>query len=284
MNNVFVKLYSYLPSGTDAEQNIINYLINHSEKVINMNIRQLANVTYTSPSTIIRLAKKLSYEGFSDLKNALIYDMAIRDQNKEQLVQDVEPDDDLDTIIEKVTMRNIISLQNTEKLLNKDYIAKSVRLMEDARNINLFGMGSSLLVAKDTSLKFLRINKQCNVFDDWHTQLIMAKNTKADDLGIIFSYSGKTEEMIKCAETIKQNGAKIILITGFENSPISKYADVILNVAATEYLFRSGAMSSRISQMNVVDILYTAYINNNYDDSVKRISITHIKKYGEEEN
>lgn len=278
MNNVFVKLYSYFPAATNAEQNIINEIINNSQELMNMNVRELAKATYTSPSTIIRMVKKMGYAGFSDFKNALIYDFAIRNQNEEVLIEDISKEDDLENIIEKVTMRNIISLQNTEKLLNEEYIEKTLDLMARAKRLNLYGMGSSLLVAKDMSLKFLRIDKTCNVYDDWHNQLTMAKNTKPNDLSIIFSYSGKTEEMLKCAEIIKKNSGKIILISGFENSPIGKYADIILNIAATEYLFRSGAMSSRIFQMNVVDILYTAYINMDYDDSIKKIGITHMDK------
>ena len=282
MDNVFVKLYSYYPAATSAEQNIIDRIIENSEDLLRMNVREFASTTFTSPSTVIRLVKKLGFEGFLDFRNSLIYDFATRNQTKDTLVEDVSKEDDLDDIIEKVTRRNIISLQNTEKLLSRKDIELAVRYMAEADKINLFGMGSSLLVAKDTSLKFLRIDKDCSVYDDWHNQLIMAKNTKDKELSIIFSYSGKTREMLECAEAIKARSGKIILITGFENSPISRFADIVLTIAATEYLFRSGAMSSRIAQMNLVDILYTAYINKNYEESIKRIGITHIKKNEEE--
>ena len=43
-------------------------------------------------------------------------------------------------------------------------------------------------------------------------------------------------------------------------------------------LFRSAAMSSRISQLNIIDILYTAYANRQYEYSLKQLRKTHIKK------
>ena len=43
-------------------------------------------------------------------------------------------------------------------------------------------------------------------------------------------------------------------------------------------MFRSGAMSSRMSQLNVVDILFTALANADYDQSVDQLSRTHIVK------
>ena len=41
---------------------------------------------------------------------------------------------------------------------------------------------------------------------------------------------------------------------------------------------RSGAMSSRIAQLNVVDALFAAYVNRNYEKSVKRFSTNYIGK------
>ena len=37
-------------------------------------------------------------------------------------------------------------------------------------------------------------------------------------------------------------------------------------------------MSSRISQLNIIDILYTAYANRQYEYSLKQLRKTHIKK------
>src|SRR5690606_38424324 len=181
-------------------------------------------------------------------------------------------------IVEKVTYKNIVTLEDTKSLIDNEMIEQCIELIRQARNICLFGMGSSLLVAQDAHLKFMRLNKPCTVNVDWHVQLLTAKNMSASDIAIIISYSGETVEMITCAKAIKKTGAKIITITGYGNSPIASLADYPLYVAANDALIRSGAMSSRISQLNMIDILYTGYANTQFEKALEKISKTHIQK------
>jgi DNA-binding MurR/RpiR family transcriptional regulator len=133
-------------------------------------------------------------------------------------------------------------------------------------------------VAKDAYLKFLRINKPCLIRDDWHAQLLQARNITNNDVAIAISYSGMTEEVLRCVQTAKENNAPIIAITRFEENPLSEIADYNLYVSATEFIFRSGAMSSRISQLGIIDILLTALINRNYEKYLKQFQKTHIEK------
>ena len=63
----------------------------------------------------------------------------------------------------------------------------------------------------------------------------------------------------------------------------AQLADHVLYVAANESLFRNGAMSSRLSQLNVMDILYTAYASRNHEDTMRRLTKTHIYKPGDPE-
>ena len=77
---------------------------------------------------------------------------------------------------------------------------------------------------------------------------------------------------------LKEKGVPIIAITRFEKNAISEMADYNLNVAATEFIFRSGAMSSRIGQLNIIDILYTAMVNRDYENSMEKFKNTHISK------
>ena len=158
-----------------------------------------------------------------------------------------------------------------------------VELIANARTVLLFGIGSSLCVAKDTYLKFLRLDKPCVVNEDSHSQLLQARNATAQDVGIVFSYSGQTMEMIQCIKEMKAGGAPVIAVTRYYPSEVAQLADHVLYVAANESLFRNGAMSSRLSQLNVMDILYTAYASRNHEDTMRRLTKTHIYKPGDPE-
>lgn len=175
-----------------------------------------------------------------------------------------------------------MSLEDTKNLVDPDVMRQCISLIQNARIVYMFGMGASLCAAKDAYLKFLRLNKLCFVNEDWHSQLIQARNATKDDLGIVFSYSGNTVEVVECMKALKQNHTPIIAITRCVSSPVSELADQKLYTTANESLFRSGAMSSRISQLNIVDILYTALTSDHYDTSLNQLSRTHIHKPGED--
>ncbi|GAA0371442.1 MurR/RpiR family transcriptional regulator [Alkalibacterium iburiense] len=273
-----IKLKEYKKDASPTEKAIIDYILNNPEETSRLTIYMLAERTYTSPSSIIRLCKKNGYGGFKDFIKELIYEQAIRTNYKEVTSSDLKRTDDIEEIVSKVTHKNIISLEETESLLDYDVLKTCVEKIYNSEKLTIFGMGASQIVAKDAQLKFTRINKMSYVSEDWHTQLLYAKNMDKGDVALVISYSGQTEEMITCAQTAKANGATVISITKVADSPIERLADYSLYVASNEFSFRSGAMSSRIAQLNLIDILYSGYVNQMYDESLELLEKTQIKK------
>ncbi len=282
MANVFIKLNSYIQSATPSEKEIINYILNNYREVIREDVRTLAEKTFSSASTIVRMCKKLGYTGFADMKNELIYEVALTESNKKQLNKNVGDTHNVSDTIEMILEKTQTSLTNTSKLQNEEDILQVLDLIENSENINLFGMGSSLLAARDMKQKFLRVGKVLNIDDDWHIQYLFAKNSDPTTLAIIFSYSGNTKEIIDCVKVLKQNSSKIVAITGFLNSYVAKNSDIILQVAPSENIPRPGAFSSRISQLHIIDILYNIYIHRHYDKYMEKLSDNFIGK--EDEN
>ncbi|HOK63104.1 MAG TPA: MurR/RpiR family transcriptional regulator [Soehngenia sp.] len=278
MKSTIVRIKEYKNNANGAEKKIVDFLLENPEQVVNYTIHELAEKTYSSASTIVRLCKKLGFEGYKDFQKSLVYELALRKEALDEKTQEITREDSLESIIEKVTYKNVVSLENTMKLIDLEILERCVDLLDKANTINFFGMGSSLLVAKDAYLKFLRVNKPCLISDDWHAQLLQARNITKDDVAIAISYSGMTEEVLRCVQTVKENNAPVIAITRFEENPLSTIADYNLYVSATEFIFRSGAMSSRISQLSIIDILFTAFINRNYDKYLKQFKKTHIQK------
>lgn len=278
MKSVLVRLQEYSGQASGAEKGVIKYLMQNPEKAVNCNVHELAEITFSSPSTIIRLCRKLGFQGFKEMHKSLLYEMALRKSTNREKGREITKEDSLESIVDKVTYKNIVSLENTRKLIDIDILEACVDLLCKSQHICLFGMGSSLLVAKDAYLKFLRMNKPCLISEDWHAQLLQARNIRSEDIAIVISYSGLTEEVLRCATEVKQKGAPIIAITRFEDSPLSRMADYNLSVAATEFIFRSGAMSSRIAQLNLIDILYTGFLNRQYESSLTQFQRTHIEK------
>lgn len=280
MKSALLRLRESRDSLSETERAVADYLLTHTDQAMEMSIHQLAEHSFSSPSTIVRMCRRIGFDGFKEFRRCVTYELAVRKQSKEEEQKEIQREDSLEDIIEKITYKNIMSLEDTKNLMDGETLGKCVELISQCRAVLLFGIGASLCAARDAYLKFLRLNKPCIVNDDWHSQYLQAKNASADDLGIVISYSGETVEMVACMKAMKDNGTPIIAITRCVDSPVSRLADYKLYTAANESVFRSGAMSSRISQLNIIDILYTAFANSEYDYMLDRLSKTHIHKPG----
>lgn len=249
-----------------SERDVIDFVLKDPERVVGATIHELAAMTFVSPSTISRLCRSMDIGGYKEFQRQLVYELATLRDSERTAIEDIKKGDSTKQTMFKVTHRNMESLAITEKLNDPKVIDACVDLMTNADTINLFGMGSSLLSARDLHYKLIRANLHCNTSDDWHMQLVAAKNMGPKDLAIAFSYSGRTQEVITCVKEAHRRGGKVIVVTrAGHDSEFVRLADHALYVASTEPILRSSASASRISQLGLVDILFTAFVNRNYD-------------------
>ena len=133
-----------------------------------------------------------------------------------------------------------------------------------ADSVRLFGVNASSLVAQDLYYKLIRIGKSACYAQDLHIQLTYAATMGPKDVGIFVSNSGTTREVMECLHLAAARGGTTIALTRFDNSPLAQAADLCLYTSSPEISHRSGAMSSRIAQMCMVDVLFTAVARRNY--------------------
>ena len=72
----------------------------------------------------------------------------------------------------------------------------------------------------------------------------------------------------------RAHGATTVAITNFPWSPITEVADFVLLTAARETAFRSGAMTSRIAQLTVVDCLFVTLAQRDWPGTLEALERT----------
>ena len=278
MKSALLRLRESQDAMSATERAVSDYLLSHQGEAMGLSIHQLAEKTFASPSTVIRMCQRIGFAGYKEFRQAVTCEVAVRRMNRDQERRDITQSDSLDDIVDKVTYKNIMSLEDSKNFIDTDTLQHCVDLLRECRTVLLFGLGASLCAARDLNLKLLRLNKPCVVNDDWHAQLLQAKNASSEDLAIVVSYSGETVEVIECMKALREQGTPIIAITRHVASPVAELSDYRLYTTDNEATFRSGAMSSRISQLNIIDILFTAYANSEYEYCLGQLSRTHIVK------
>lgn len=261
----------YKQHATESEREFLLFILNHTREAIEMDIHTLAKQNYCSASTIVRVCKKNGFKGFRELKLALMNDLQF---NEELMQSKIENLTSTQKVIPLVLNENIRSIQNTYALLDMNELEIIIRLLVNTPFISLFGIGASFLVAKDFQQKFERISKKTFLYEDIHLQLVHSTNFEKKDLGIIFSYSGLTKEMLEIAHNIKERGGILIAVTKYGTSKLLSLSDYNLYVPNSEASLRISASSSRISQLCIVDILYHTYLTKVHERSMDKIIST----------
>ncbi|WP_407271565.1 MurR/RpiR family transcriptional regulator [Radiobacillus sp. PE A8.2] len=266
---MLTEMLSMLPP---SERKIATYIIENPQEAISLTANELGKRSLTSGAAVIRLCKSLNLKGFQDLKIRVAGDLQKTDV---QGFRDIEPNEPVQSIIEKMTDNSIQTIRETAELLHIDEIQQAVQVLTNARKIHFIGVGASGIIALDAQQKFMRINKISYAFTDLHMAATQVANAQKDDVVVGISFSGQTLEVAKVLQLAKQNDVTTISLTKYGNSPVTEQADIRLYTSATkEPTFRSGATSSRIAQLQVMDILFMCVASINYDDTVTHLNKT----------
>ena len=60
--------YEQVKDLNDLELEVYNYIMRHQEKVLEMKIRELAEGSHVSTTTVLRFCKKMGCNGYSEFK------------------------------------------------------------------------------------------------------------------------------------------------------------------------------------------------------------------------
>lgn len=260
-------------SFTEREKKIADYLMESKESIIEMSARDIADKTNTSAPTVVRFAKKIGFNSLNEMKLKISINLEKKDENKsfEYLESNLETKSIIYGI--KNSIHSVID--KTIDLIDEKELDKAIKLLVKANNIYVFSIGSSGLVGLDLYYKLSRINKRCIVHSDTHLQLTSSVLVDKDDVVVAISYSGETREILKCVENAKANGAPIISITKASiNNKLEALSDITLKVPYQEKSLREGAISSRMSQLAIIDILFLGIARDNVKEVEEKLIAT----------
>lgn len=199
---------------SETEKIVIEFLINHQDKALNMSITQIAEATFTSAPTVTRTIQKCGFKGIAELRYSLI-------------------NDTIEANIPSVMVSNILTkvykecVQTIEQMNTPD-ILKTIELIRSAKRILIFARGATAIVAQEFEhfIHLLGFHVILISDEEWmnHTSEITTDN----DLIIIFTVLGQSRVLQNVARQAHINGAKVVTITCCSNHEIETFSDIIL--------------------------------------------------------
>lgn len=266
------KLKQMLQTLPRSEQKIAQFMIDHPQKATTLTAAKLAEESHTSSAAVIRLCKSLGFNGFQQLKMSVAIDMQ---KGVSSGYRDVTPNESFKDIIDKVTNNTIQTLNETTDVLNVDDLHRAVEVLKQAETITFIGFGASYIAAMDAEQKFLRINKNAQSFSDVHMSAMTIANKGPKDVVVGISFSGETKEVERLLTLANEKQCETISITRFGKTIVSERAHIPLHTSsAKEAPYRSGATSSRIALLHMIDILLMCLVSEEYEQTIEHIDDT----------
>lgn len=190
----------------ETEHRVLAYILSEIENENSkINIRTVAQQTYVSTTTIIKLAKKLGYQGYSDMMFSL----------KRHLQEERNASAGID-------------LSSILKTVDTDSIEAFAEEIYNQRNncIYIVGLGFSTIA----SSYIMRRLATLDILAYDGSPVDMLRRNAEPSMTIILSKSGETQDLIDIATHAKNMNHRIFTITSHSESTLAKMSDHYLTV------------------------------------------------------
>lgn len=231
-----IQLYEYKLNDTDDQ--IVEYIKENKDKVLNLSIQKLAENLFTVPNTIVRLSRKLGYEGFSELKSAL-------------RLEEINENEDFSSISKNI--------KKTYEIIDEETIDKICRKFKESKDIFFYGVGDSLPFCEMMAKNLKCVGKRAEFFTHRHDMLYSIDNLGSKDLVFIISNSGETGQILEVAQKAKEHEAFIISLTHLCENSLVKLSLINLYCWAPKQKINNYDVTDRISLMIVLRKLNEHY-------------------------
>ena len=259
MADLFTTISQARPEMRPAQKKIADFVLKDPEKTARSTIAELSKTVGISTASVVRFCDDIEFSSFTAFRLAVSVASEQRRVARETFSIDkdeIDPNDSMQEVVAKTVFQEVEAIQQTGSNLDLKTLEEVVSLITNAKRIELFGLGSSSLATQDLRQKLHRIGLFAFDSPDNHQAITSSALMNPGDVGIVFSHSGVTPETLEVLKIMNRSGAKTVAVTNFPESAISKSADFRLTTVAKETRYRSGAMSSRIAQLALVDFLF----------------------------
>ena len=256
---------------TTSEKQVVDYLLEQQRNIQNKTTAEIAAATFSSKSTLVRIAKKLNYSGWTALKADFLNEL----DYLEKSVSCIDANypftkrDSLMTIANKIARLEIESIEDTLSLITHDDLRKVVDMIAKSSEINIFAASNNLLVAQEFSHQMSRIKREVKIHSIQGEILFNAYLAKQDSCGLIITYSGETGSLNQVAKLLVEQNIPVITITSMGENTTARYADAILRLCTREKLYSKISTYSTDAAINyLLNVIYSCVFALDYDANV----------------
>lgn len=233
---------------------IADYVLNNPRKVMLGSLNEVASACKVSETTVIRFLHKLDYASYQVFRVNLAQETS--GSKPAGVYEDISTEDSTEAIMKKVLQSTVRSINDSQQVIRLADVEKMIEMIMRARKILIIGVGASAAIANDFYHKMLKLGLNVVCCNDPHLINIISMNLTNRDLLIAISHSGESREILGGVSFAREQKCQIGAITSYPRSSLANRSDCTILSSSQETEFRSDAMTSRIIQLVIIDMLH----------------------------
>jgi len=263
---------------TDADQELIHIILGEPSEAVYLSSAELASKATVHASTVVRLARKLGFDGFPDMRQKLRQDVEFKKNSSDKIRQRIdliEKGSNLSDLIESeiaaiAAISNTVSQNQIDEVVNKIYKAKSIFIV---------GRGSAAPLMTHFERRLRRSGIQCRAAlnlqrRDLAEQLI---GIQKGDAIVVFGFqsiNSLPSGYSSLIESAKSIGAHSIAIGDSTILTARPKPDIVLSVSRP----KEGVMQLRSGPMLICEALAMTLLHKKSKKAVRGVeSLEHLR-------
>ena len=217
MSSLVTKIGKQVNQMTKSQKKVANYLLFNMDKLLFFTADELAKAANVSTATVVRFARELDFEGYTDMQKAARLRFHDREEEPEDLPQSSPEEDSSEYLLEKSFRQDIQNLKRTFQDLSREDLERACTLLKTSRRVYLVGMRISRSMATYAYINWGMLRKGVHLIHNeglaYAEELI---EINSEDLIVAFwapRYNRATYQMLSHA---KRQKASVLLITNRE--------------------------------------------------------------------
>ena len=240
---------------TEADRALASVILNDPNGVMFLSTAELASRAQVHASTVVRLARKLGFEGYLDLRQRLRMEYGGTDGPEAGLRRRLTMIDRGSNLM-KLIESEVAALAAIPQTLSQEQIDKAAQMLIEASAIRLVGRGGTVPLIAHLERRLRRsgfrttstVNQQRRDTAEWFSSL------RRDEAVVAFAFlapESLPEGFEGLMRHIKRVGAKLVIVSDASGSTLRPRPDVLLSVSRPD----EGSMALRLGPMLVCEAL-----------------------------
>ncbi|WP_058972932.1 MurR/RpiR family transcriptional regulator [Type-D symbiont of Plautia stali] len=248
-------------------QRAAEFSLQNANQLVVQSMRAFASEAGVKPATLLRLAQRLGYNGWGELKDAFIDDIGLRNDTYVSKAEKLIAKGTQPQLYEEVFQAHQANLAYTRSE-NHQAMEQAVTLLDAADNVYICGFRASFPIAWSLFYVYRLFNRQVSLIDGLASNIeVFTRELTAQDCVLLTSFAPYSRESLDVLHAAQDAGAKIIAITDSPVSPLAQAADCTLLFSIDSPSF----FPSVVSGMGLAECLLAMLVARHGREAVNKI-------------